>query len=175
MECRAVAGCPSPVHFSFEERMNYRILTVAALLVVAAGATAGAQDGRGPGGRGGRGGPGGRCAQTADSLTDVQKGQVRAVNQAFDKAHATQLEQLRTIMEQARAAREAGKSQDELRAIMETARPINEALAPDRKAASEEIVKLLTPSQIAAGCIPPVMGGGPPGGRGGRRGGPPPV
>jgi Spy/CpxP family protein refolding chaperone len=154
--------------------MTNKVLVLAAFTVVAAGATAGAQDNGGPPrGRGGRGGPGGRCAETADSLTDVQKGQVRSVTQAFVASHAKQLDSLRAIMEMGRTAREAGKSQDEIRAIMESGRSINEALAPDRKATSEEIVKLLTPAQIAAGCIPPLPGGGP-GGPGGRRGGPPP-
>jgi Spy/CpxP family protein refolding chaperone len=156
--------------------MTNRMLMLSAFALIAAGATAGAQaNGGPPPGRGGRGGPGGRCATTADSLTDIQKGQVRSLNQAFTKAHATQLDSLRAIMEAARTAREAGKSQDEVRAIMESGRPINEALAPDRKAATEEIVKLLTPAQIAAGCIPPLPGMAGGGGRGrGGRGGPPP-
>ncbi|MDB4874246.1 MAG: hypothetical protein JWM41_692 [Gemmatimonadetes bacterium] len=152
--------------------MTNRMLMLSAFALIAAATTAGAQaNGGPPPGRGGRGGPGGRCAVTADSLTDIQKGQVRSLNQAFTKAHAMQLDSLRAIMEAARTAREAGKSQDEVRAIMESGRPINEALAPDRKAVSEEIAKLLTPAQIAAGCIPPLPGMA--GGRGGR-GGPPP-
>jgi hypothetical protein len=111
------------------------------------------------------------CANSADSLTDAQKGQVRALGDAFAKAHATQLDSLRAINEAARAARAAGRTPEEVRAIMELGKPINDALASDRKAVATEIVKLLTPAQIAAGCIPPVPGGGPPGGR---RGGPPP-
>ena len=47
---------------------------------------------------------------TADSLSDAQKGQVRALSDAFGKAHAAQLDSLRTIMEAARQAREAGKA-----------------------------------------------------------------
>ena len=160
--------------------MRYRMMTAAALMLAAAGASAHAQGTGGPpgrggrgGGRGGPGGPGGRggaCAATADSLTDAQKGQVRALSQAFNSAHAAQLDSLRAIMEAGRAAREAGKSQDEVRAIMESGRAIDESLAPDRKAFSQDVRKLLTPEQIAAGCIPPAPGGPP----GGRRGGPPP-
>jgi Spy/CpxP family protein refolding chaperone len=157
--------------------MKNRALRLAALFVCTTAAVAAAQNGppqgrgRGPGGPGGRGGPGGACAASADSLTDAQKGQVRTLADAFDKAHASQLADLRTVMDAARAARQAGKTPDEVRAIMETAKPINDALAPDRKALGIEVAKLLTPAQVAAGCMPPLPGGGPPGGR---RGGPPP-
>jgi Spy/CpxP family protein refolding chaperone len=159
--------------------MTNRAMKLAALLLCAATATLAAQDGPppgrgGPGGRGGRGGPGGgACANGPDSLTTDQRSQVRALGDAFMKAHAVQLDSLRTIMEAARAARQAGQSQQDIQAIMATGKSINDELAPDRKAVGIEIVKLLTPAQIAAHCIPPVPGGGPPGG-GGRRGGPPP-
>jgi Spy/CpxP family protein refolding chaperone len=157
--------------------MRNRILIIAAPLLVAISTVAGAQDGprRGPppGGMGGRGGPGGRCAQTADSLTDTQKAQVRTLAQAFNSDHAAQLDSLRAVGDAARAAREGGKTLDEVRAIMALGRPINEALAPARKQFSETVVTLLTPAQLAAGCIPPAPGGPPPGGR--RGGGPPPI
>jgi Spy/CpxP family protein refolding chaperone len=147
---------------------------LAAFTLVAAAATAQAQGGGrgrgGPGGPGRMGGPGGRCAATADSLTDTQKSQVHTLADAFTKAHATQLDSLRAIMEASRAAREAGKTPEEVRAIMETAKPIVDGLAPARKEYETSVIGLLTPSQIAAGCIPPAPGGPPPGGR---RGGPP--
>jgi Spy/CpxP family protein refolding chaperone len=157
--------------------MRNRILMVAAPVLVAISTIAGAQDGgrRGgppPTGMGGRGGPGGRCAQTPDSLTDAQKVQVRTLAQAFTSAHAAQLDSLRAIADAARSAREAGQTPNEVRAIMEMGRPINDALAPVRKAFSETVVTLLTPAQLAAGCIPPAPAGPPPGGR---RGGPPPI
>src|SRR3954452_2416812 len=149
--------------------MRNKILIITPLLFVAT-AVAGAQGGgRRGGGAGGPGGPGGRCMMTADSLTDSQKGQVRALTDAFVKAHAAQLDSLRTIMEAARQAREAGKTPEEVRAVMEQGKPISDALAPARKEFSETVVTYLTPSQLAAGCIPPA-----PGGPGGRRGGPPP-
>ena len=153
--------------------MGKRILTFVALTLVAAAATAQAQGGggRGRGGPGRMGGPGGRCGGTADSLTDAQKTQVRSLADAYTKAHGPQLDSLRAIMEAARAAREAGKSPDELRAIMETSKPINDELAPSRKEYATTVIGLLTPSQIASGCVPPAPGGPPPGGRG--RGGPP--
>jgi len=152
--------------------MRTRTLIIAVPLLAVAALTAGAQDGGRRGGPpGGFGGRGGRCAQTADSLTDAQKVQVKGLADAFTKAHSAQLDSLRAIMELARAAREAGKTPEEVRAIMETSKPIADALAPARKAFSESVVTLLTPAQIAAGCIPPAPGGPPPGGR---RGGPPP-
>jgi Spy/CpxP family protein refolding chaperone len=142
-------------------------LTLVAMTALTAGAQDGGRRGGPPGGFGGRGG---RCAQTADSLTDAQKVQVKGLADAFTKAHAAQLDSLRAIMELARAARDAGKTPEEVRAIMETGKPISDALAPARKAFSESVSALLTPGQIAAGCIPPAPGGPPPGGR---RGGPP--
>ena len=108
---------------------------------------------------------------TADSLTDNQKGQVRALSDAFAKAHAAQLDSLKTISEAARTARQAGKTPDEVRAIMEQGKPIADALAPAQKEFRETVVTYLTPAQLAAGCIPPAPGGMGPGGR---RGGPPP-
>lgn len=152
--------------------MRNRLLTLAALAIAMSAPAAWAQ--RGPGGRGGpgrMGGPNAACRQGADSLTDTQKTQVRALGDAFMTAHKTQLDSLRSIMEAVRAAREAGKTSDEVRAIMETGRPINEALAPARKDYHDAVEKLLTPQQIADGCIPPAPGGGPP--MRGRRGGPP--
>jgi hypothetical protein len=107
---------------------------------------------------------------TADSLSDNQKAQVRALTDAFVKAHAAQLDSLRTIAEAARAAREAGKTPEEVRAIMEQGKPIMDALAPAQKEFRETVVTYLTPAQLAAGCIPPAPGGPGPG----RRGGPPP-
>ena len=108
---------------------------------------------------------------TADSLTDNQKGQVRALSDAFAKAHAAQLDSLKTISEAARTARQAGKTPDEVRAIMEQGKPVSDALAPAQKEFRETVVTYLTPAQLAAGCIPPAPGGMGPGGR---RGGPPP-
>jgi Spy/CpxP family protein refolding chaperone len=156
-----------------EEIMRNRTWIIAVPLLAVTALTAGAQDGgRRDGPPGGFAGRGGRCAQTADSLTDAQKVQVKALADAFTKAHSAQLDSLRTIMELARAAREAGKTPDEVRAIMETGKPISDALAPARKAFSDSVSALLTPAQLAAGCIPPAPGGPPPGGR---RGGPPPA
>jgi Spy/CpxP family protein refolding chaperone len=147
--------------------MRKSMLTIAALATMSTAALAGAQ--RGPGGAGR--GRGGRCAMTADSLTDVQKGQVHALVQGFTQAHAAQLDSLRAVMEAARAARQAGKTPDEIRAIMDSGKPIVDELAPARKEFHDSVEKLLTSAQIAAGCVPPAPGGPP---LGGRRGGPPP-
>ena len=109
------------------------------------------------------------CRQGADSLSDTQKAQVKALGDAFIVANTPQIDSLRAIMEAARAAREAGKTPDEIRAIIQQGQPINEELAPARKDFHDAVVKLLTAQQVADGCIPPAPGGGPP--FGGRRGG----
>jgi Spy/CpxP family protein refolding chaperone len=157
--------------------MRSMSLAVAAIALIATTHTVHAQrgGGRGPGGGPGRGpggGPGGmmRCAQTADSLTDVQKGQVKTLGDAYVAAHKPSLDSLRAIADASRTAREAGKTPEEVRAIMQLGMPINEALAPARKEFAEAAIKLLTPSQIAEGCIPQAPGGPM---MGGRRGGPP--
>jgi hypothetical protein len=111
------------------------------------------------------------CRQGADSLSDEQKAQVKSLSDAFAAAHKPQLDSLRAIMEAARAARQAGQTQDQIRAIMDQGKAINDELAPARKDFHEAVVKLLTPQQVADGCIPPAPGGGPPFGARGRRGG----
>jgi len=147
--------------------MRNKTLTFAAFALAMSAPAAWAQ--RGPGGPGRMGGPPPQCRQGADSLSDTQKAQVRALGDAFMTAHKTQLDSLRASMEAAREARQAGKTQDEVRAIMEQGRAINEALAPARKDFHDAVVKLLTAQQVADGCIPPAPGGGPPGGRRGGR------
>jgi len=149
--------------------MRNRLLTLAVVAFATSAPAAWAQ--RGPGGPGRMGGPGPMCRRGADSLSDDQKTQVKALGDAFMAAHKPQLDSLRAIMEAARAAREAGKTQDEVRAIMDQGKAINDELAPARKDFHEAVVKLLTPQQVADGCIPPAPGGGPPFGGRGRRGG----
>jgi Spy/CpxP family protein refolding chaperone len=150
--------------------MTVKVLKFVAPLMLAVATVAGAQRAGGPPGRRG-GGPGMmRCMNTTDSLTDSQKAQVKTLGDAFVNAHQPQMDSLRAIMEAARTARQAGKTQDEIRTIMEAGAPINAELAPFRKQFGETVVTYLTPAQLAAGCVPPAPGGGPPGGR---RGGPP--
>ncbi len=150
--------------------MRSRLLTLAALTLAVSAPAAWAQ--RGPGGPGRMGGPGPMmCRQGADSLTDDQKTQVKSLGDAFVSAHKPQLDSLRAIMEAARAARQAGQTQDQIRAIMDQGNAINDELAPARKDFHEAVVKLLTAQQVADGCIPPAPGGGPPFGGRGRRGG----
>ena len=151
--------------------MRNRLLTLAVLALATSAPAAMAQRGRGPGGPGRMGGPGPMCRQGADSLTDDQKTQVKSLSDAFVSAHKPQLDSLRTIMEAARAARQAGQTQDQIRAIMDRSKAINDELAPARKDFHEAVVKLLTPQQVSDGCIPPAPGGAPFGGRRGGRGG----
>jgi Spy/CpxP family protein refolding chaperone len=143
--------------------MRNRLLSLAALALAISAPAAWAQ--RGPGGPGRMGGPNPACREGADSLSDTQKAQVKTLGDAFVAAHKVQLDSLRAIMEAARAARQAGQTQEQVRAIMDLGMAINQELEPARKEYREAIVKLLTTSQIADGCIPPAPGSGPPGGR----------
>jgi Spy/CpxP family protein refolding chaperone len=64
-------------------------------------------------------------------LTDEQREAIAALRAAFRAEHAEQLDALKAIFEEARAARAAGATREEIRAILVTARPIAMALRID--------------------------------------------
>lgn len=64
-------------------------------------------------------------------LTEEQLAEIAALREAFRTEHAEELDALRAIFEEARAAREAGASREEIRAILEEGRPIALALRID--------------------------------------------
>lgn len=63
-------------------------------------------------------------------LTDEQRAEMLALREAFRTEHADELEALRAIFQEARAARQAGATREEVRAILEEGRPIAQALRP---------------------------------------------
>lgn len=63
-------------------------------------------------------------------LSEEQKAEMQALREAFRAEHAEQLDALKAIFEEARAARQAGASRDEVRAILMQGREIAFSLRP---------------------------------------------
>lgn len=82
-------------------------------------------------------------------LTEEQKAEIAALREAFRTEHAAELEALKAIFEEARAARDAGATREEIHAILAQGREIREALREDVRALHEAIRAVLTPEQLA--------------------------
>lgn len=110
------------------------------------------------------------------ALTATQQEAIAALKAAFKTANAEPLAQLKAIFDEAKAARQAGKTREEVRAILEQARPIRDALKPAMEALHTAIRAVFTDAQRAwlDANRPPMPGGLGPIGRHGRRPPPPP-
>ena len=115
------------------------------------------------------------------ALSDAQKAQMQALRDAFRTAHQSDLDALKAIFDQARAAHDAGATRDSVRTILQQARAIQQSLQAAVDALHQGILAVLTDAQrawLAAHRPPPPPnldghpGMGPPDRRGG--GGPPP-
>jgi len=104
--------------------------------------------GVGPGSRHDARGPGAPFPDNL-KLTDAQRAAIQALRDAFDAAHKADLDALKAIHHDARAAVQAGKSHDEVRAILEKARPILERLKGAFEALHAAIYAVLTADQKA--------------------------
>lgn len=87
-------------------------------------------------------------------LTDAQKAQMRALEQAFQTANKADLDAVKAILEQAHAAAAAGKTPAEVQAIIATAKPAMARLDAARQALKAALEAVLTPEQKASGCVP---------------------
>jgi Spy/CpxP family protein refolding chaperone len=83
------------------------------------------------------------------ALSEEQKAEIAALREAFHTAHATELEALKAIFEEAKAAREAGATREEVRAILADGRPIAIALRVDLVDLHYAIWNVFTPAQKA--------------------------
>jgi len=110
------------------------------------------------------------------ALTQAQQDSIAVLKAAFKAAHAAPLAQLKAIFDEAKVARQAGKTRDEVRAILEQARPIRDALKPAVEALHAAIRAVFTDAQRAwlEANRPPMPGGLGPMGHHGRRPPPPP-
>jgi Spy/CpxP family protein refolding chaperone len=87
-------------------------------------------------------------------LTDAQKAQIQALEQSFRDSNKADLDAMRAIMEEVRAAVASGKSRDEIAAIFARGATIARRLADARRDLREDILAVLTPEQRASRCLP---------------------
>jgi Spy/CpxP family protein refolding chaperone len=80
-------------------------------------------------------------------LTADQKAQIQALHEAFKAANQAQMDALRAIEVEARAARQAGKTREDVRAIMAKAAPILDHLHLAFARLQVAILAIYTPSQ----------------------------
>lgn len=88
-----------------------------------------------------------RCGPAAVGLTDAQVEQIRKLQQEFYAAVKPDLELIRSIVEEARQARAAGKSREEVVAILARAEEPQRRVAAAERTLRDAILALLTPEQ----------------------------
>ena len=93
------------------------------------------------------------CADPNLRLTDAQKTQITALIAAFEAANRADLDAVRKIHEEARAAHAAGATREQVKAILEKARAPMERLRVAQTALNAAIQAILTPEQRASGCF----------------------
>lgn len=86
------------------------------------------------------------------ALTDEQRNEISGLLSAFEQANAADVATVRSALERARTARDAGASRQEVAAILGEARAAAERLAAARTALHAAIKGVFTPAQQAAGC-----------------------
>ena len=87
------------------------------------------------------------CGPTTATLTDEQVKQIRALQDRFYASVKSDLDLIRSIAEEARNARAAGKSRDEVAAILARAAEPQRRVSAAERALQEAILALLTPEQ----------------------------
>ena len=83
------------------------------------------------------------------ALSQTQIDSIAALRAAFRAAHAPQIDSLKAIFEQARAAKDAGATREEIRAILVTGRPLAIALRVDVVDLHYAVWQVYTPAQKA--------------------------
>ena len=97
------------------------------------------------------------CGDPKLQLTDSQKTQITALIAAFEAANAADLDAIRKVHEEARAAHKAGAPREQIAAILEKARAPMERVRNAQVALTAGILALLTPEQRASGCFGTVI------------------
>jgi Spy/CpxP family protein refolding chaperone len=87
-------------------------------------------------------------------LTDVQKTQMKAYEEAFDVQNKADLATVKTGMEQIKAAIAAGKGPADVQALLDSIKPALDRLATARATLKTQLESVLTPEQKASGCLP---------------------
>ena len=88
------------------------------------------------------------------ALSDAQKAQIEALEKAFREDNKADLDAMRSLMEEVRAAVQAGKSREEVAAILARGAATARRLAEARKELRDDIAAVLTPEQRASRCLP---------------------
>ena len=94
-----------------------------------------------------RGGIGGSELPDSLKLTAEQKAKIAALHQAYKTANKADLDALKAIEAELKAARKAGKSREELATILAKAQPILTRLRAAFATLQSEIFKVYTPAQ----------------------------
>lgn len=87
------------------------------------------------------------CGPAAANLTDAQVKQIRDLQERFIASVKTDLELVKSVADEARKARAAGKSRDEVAAILAKANDAQKRIADAERKLQEAILALLTPEQ----------------------------
>lgn len=93
------------------------------------------------------------CRSQELQLTDAQKTQIAALVSAFEVANRADLEAIRAVHEEARAAHLAGATRQRIAEILAQARAPMQRVRAAREALNTAIRALLTPAQLASGCF----------------------
>jgi Spy/CpxP family protein refolding chaperone len=89
----------------------------------------------------------GACGPAAVRLTEEQVKQIRELQTRFVESVKSDLETVKAIAEEARKAKEAGKSREEITAILARANEAQRRIADAERKLQEAILALLTPEQ----------------------------
>jgi Spy/CpxP family protein refolding chaperone len=92
-------------------------------------------------------------ANGGPALSEAQLAQIKSIKNAFEVANRTDITTIRTVAAEAKAAREAGKTEAELKAILEKAKAARDRVRAAEKKLMQDIMAVLTPDQRAAWCV----------------------
>jgi Spy/CpxP family protein refolding chaperone len=93
------------------------------------------------------------CANPDIRLTDAQHTQITALIAAFETANRADLDAIKAVHEQARAAIQAGASRESVAEILAQANAPMQRIRAAREALNAAIRALLSPAQLASGCF----------------------
>lgn len=95
----------------------------------------------------------GRCHEFA--LTEAQKTEITGLIAAFNEANRADLQTIKTVFQEARAAHENGATRDQIAAILAKAAPAMLRVRAAQVVLEAAIRGVLTPEQRASGCFAP--------------------
>lgn len=102
----------------------------------------------------GRRDPANSCrADVMKLLTQEQVEKIRALRAAFVESIKAHMETIKKVHEEARAAKQAGKSEAEIRQILKRAEDALAAVAQAERKLKQDILALLTPAQKENACL----------------------